>query len=202
MALDQVAAASAASGGTSVSGAASAVASGSGSGLSFRSFLSDINPLQYVPVVGAVYRAVTGDEGNSTLRFVASLGTSFALGGPLGLGVTVAEKVTGIDPERIARSLLSRILHHGSTTTATTGAAATTAATGTALPATAGTAAGAATEAGTGGGDAANRPWSAAELSAYAARSGELSGATTGAGTVGADTLNAMELQRVSTLYA
>jgi hypothetical protein len=87
-------------------------------GLTFRTLLSDLNPLQYIPVVGALYRAATGDEGNPTLRFVASLGTSFALGGPVGVGITVAEKVTGFDPERIVRSLLGHLFHHPAPATA------------------------------------------------------------------------------------
>ncbi|MCQ8278103.1 hypothetical protein NFI95_06535 [Acetobacteraceae bacterium KSS8] len=170
---------------------ADATPSGKG-GLSFRAFLSDINPLQYIPVVGAVYRAVTGDEGNSTMRFVASLGTSFALGGPLGVGITVAEKITGIDPERIARSMLHRLLHPddaAKTGTAPSGSAASApASTSSANPADT---------------DPANRPWTAAELSAYAAASGNTIGGAGGAGgPVTADMLNAMELKRVSTLYA
>ncbi len=166
-------------------GAVAAPAPSAKGGLTFREFLSDINPLQYIPVVGAVYRAVTGDEGNQTMRFVASLGTSFALGGPLGVGITVAEKITGIDPERIARSLLHRVFHHDEAAHA-----------GSALVAPATGAAGA-------GADSADRPWTAAELSAYAAASGTRIGDPGGeGGPVTADMLNAMELKRVSSLYA
>ncbi len=90
----------------------------------FRILLSDLNPLQYIPVVGPIYRAITGDEGNADLRFVASLGTSFALGGPVGVGITVAEKVTEFDPEAIGRHLLARLFHHGAKPAATAPASA------------------------------------------------------------------------------
>src|ERR1700749_1444367 len=33
----------------------------SGSGFSFHDFLSIINPLQHLPVIGTIYRAITGD---------------------------------------------------------------------------------------------------------------------------------------------
>jgi hypothetical protein len=144
-------------------------------GLTFRTLLSDLNPLQYIPVVGALYRAATGDEGNPTLRFVASLGTSFALGGPVGVGITVAEKVTGFDPERIVRSLLGHLFHHPAPATAP--AASSPAA----APAT--TVAAAPAE--------PRRPWTSAELAAYA---------PTGVGE--ADRLNGLELQRLSATYA
>ena len=97
--------------GASATTAVTAAPAAKPSGFSFRALLSDLNPLQYIPGVGAIYRAVTGDEGNADLRFVASLGTSFALGGPVGVGITVAEKVTGIDPEKIARHWLSSLFH-------------------------------------------------------------------------------------------
>ena len=86
--------------------------SSSGGGF-FHELLSDINPLQYIPVVGSIYRAITGDEGNPTLRFVASLGTSFALGGPVGLAITVGEKITGVDPERMVMNAARHLFHLG-----------------------------------------------------------------------------------------
>ncbi len=152
-------------------------------GLTFRTLLSDLNPLQYIPVVGALYRAATGDEGNPTLRFVASLGTSFALGGPVGVGITVAEKVTGFDPERIVRSLLGHLFHHPAPATAPA-ASSPAASSPTAAPATAVATAVAAAPA------EAGRPWTSAELAAYA---------PTGVGE--ADRLNGLELQRLSATY-
>ncbi len=71
-----------------------------GHGGLFHELMSDLNPLQYIPLVGTLYRAITGDQGNPELRFAASLGTSFLLGGPIGLAVTAGEKIAGIDPER------------------------------------------------------------------------------------------------------
>ena len=72
---------------------------------SFHDFLSAINPLQYLPVVGTIYRAVTGDVIPEALRDLGSMLVSGLLGGPIGLGINIAtligEKVTGIDPEKI-----------------------------------------------------------------------------------------------------
>jgi hypothetical protein len=75
-------------------------------GLSFHDILSAMNPLQYLPVVGTLYRAITGDVIPEALRHGGSLLVSGVLGGPVGLitsiAVTIAEKITGIDPEKIA----------------------------------------------------------------------------------------------------
>ncbi len=163
-----------------VSPAAGGAAPAKPSGFSFRELLSDLNPLQYIPGVGAIYRAVTGDEGNADLRFVASLGTSFALGGPVGVGITVAERVTGIDPEKIARHLLSGLFHSGK-------------------PAPAAPAAAPSSGGGTRTPDAA-RPWTAEELAAYGVKSqgGELSAGKLGS----ADVLNTLELRRLASGYA
>jgi hypothetical protein len=76
--------------------------------LSFHDFLSAMNPLQYLPVVGTIYRAATGDTISEPLRQAGSMLASGLLGGPIGLitniASTIAQKVTGIDPEKIAAS--------------------------------------------------------------------------------------------------
>ncbi len=72
----------------------------------FAEVLSALNPLQYVPVVGTIYRAVTGDRIPEGLQIVGSLAVGTALSGPIGLvtgiATIIAEKVTGIDPDKIA----------------------------------------------------------------------------------------------------
>jgi hypothetical protein len=74
-------------------------------GFGFRDLLSALNPLQYLPVVGTIYRAATGDVIPEPLRRLGSLLVSGLLGGPVGVAIslasTVAEKITGIDPEKI-----------------------------------------------------------------------------------------------------
>ncbi len=56
-------------------------------------------------MVGTIYRAVTGDVIPDAVRYTGSLIVSGLLGGPIGLlsniALTIAEKVTGIDPEKI-----------------------------------------------------------------------------------------------------
>ena len=82
-----------------------------GHGFSFHDFLSAMNPLQYLPVVGTIYRAVTGDVIPEALRQAGSMLVSGLLGGPIGLVIniatTIAEKVTGIDPEKIVAAQLN-----------------------------------------------------------------------------------------------
>jgi hypothetical protein len=72
---------------------------------SFHNLLSAMNPLQYLPVVGTLYRAITGDVIPEAVRRAGSLAVSGLLGGPIGLigsiAATIAEKATGIDPESI-----------------------------------------------------------------------------------------------------
>lgn len=65
-------------------------------GLTFESLLDVVNPLQQLPVVGSIYRAVTGD----TLSTGARLAGGALLGGPLGfasalLNVMVEEETGG-----------------------------------------------------------------------------------------------------------
>lgn len=81
--------------------------------LSFREVLSALNPLQYLPVIGTIYRAVTGDQIPEALRRIGSLVVSGLLGGPIGIAinlvVTAAEKITGIDLDRTGQALLTGI---------------------------------------------------------------------------------------------
>jgi hypothetical protein len=81
-------------------------------GLSFHDVLSALNPLQYLPVVGTIYRAVTGDVIPEALRRFGSMLVSGLTGGPIGLMVniaaTVAEKATGIDPDKIIADHFNR----------------------------------------------------------------------------------------------
>ena len=157
----------------------------------FRTLLSDLNPLQYIPVVGPIYRAITGDEGNADLRFVASLGTSFALGGPIGVGITVAEKVTGFDPEAIGRHLLARLFHPGAKPAATAPVPSSTSPSS-AHPATGDAGAALASD------PTAPRAWTTGELTAYGVTRTADNTLVAG-GLSSADVLNTLELHRLST---
>jgi hypothetical protein len=79
---------------------------------SFHDFLSAMNPLQYLPVVGTIYRAITGDVVSEPVREGGSLLVSGLLGGPIGLitniATTIVEKITGIDPEKIIAAQFHR----------------------------------------------------------------------------------------------
>ena len=58
-------------------------------GFSFKSILDTINPLQQLPVVGSIYRAMTGD----TISPGANLAGSLLFGGPIGLFASVANEI-------------------------------------------------------------------------------------------------------------
>jgi hypothetical protein len=81
-------------------------------GTSFHDILSALNPLQYLPVIGTIYRAVTGDELDEPVRRVGSFVASGLLGGPVGLAANLvtlaAEKLSGIDLDRTGQLLLGR----------------------------------------------------------------------------------------------
>lgn len=154
-------------------------------GLSFHSILSALNPLQLIPVVGSIYRAVTGDEGDPTVRFFGSLAVSGLTGGPIGLGINILEKITGIDPEAIAFKLLGIHMHHeAATATSTETPAPATASSSSPSPATATATATPAADPAAGGG------WSQAALRAYGVSDTRLHQA-------GADELNGLELTRL-----
>jgi hypothetical protein len=51
----------------------------------FREFLHALNPLQYVPVVGSIYRAVTGDTIQPAYRVFGSIVSGVLFGGPAGI---------------------------------------------------------------------------------------------------------------------
>jgi hypothetical protein len=82
-------------------------------GPSFHDILSALNPLQYVPVVGTIYRAITGDTIPEGIRVVGSFVFSALTGGPFGMilnaAAVIAEKATGIDPEVIGNDVLAWI---------------------------------------------------------------------------------------------
>lgn len=59
-------------------------------GIGFSDVLSMLNPLQYLPVVGPIYRAATGDTIPEAVRVAGSLVVSGLLGGPVGVAVSAA----------------------------------------------------------------------------------------------------------------
>ena len=56
---------------------------------SFGEFLDIINPLHHIPIVGTIYRAITGDEISPS----ASIFGGFLFGGPLGFVTTIANAI-------------------------------------------------------------------------------------------------------------
>ena len=177
--------------------------------------LSVLNPLQYVPVVGSIYRAVTGDQIPEVARRIGSLVFSTLLGGPIGAATNIAtlaaEKITGIDLDKAEQSVLvslglaspsSPAVANAATGSLASAASGTTAAAGGGTVAqaghaqTSGQAAPAAAPAIAAAATATPQPWSAAQLTAYGVTrnaGGELQLANTS----GADVLNTLELARI-----
>ncbi|MEM8917068.1 MAG: hypothetical protein AAGC83_14600, partial [Pseudomonadota bacterium] len=62
----------------------------SGEPLGFGDFIDIINPLQHIPIISTVYRAVTGDQISPGARLIG--GT--LLGGPIGFAVATANVAT------------------------------------------------------------------------------------------------------------
>ncbi len=151
---------------------------------SFHELLADLNPLQYIPVIGTLFRAITGEVIPEPVRDAGSLVFSTLIGGPVGaaidLGEMAAEKLTGIDPEKIGDKLLADIGIHGQTPLAAPAEKAAKAA-APVLAAAAG--------------------WSPAQLAAYGVTT-NASGSLEQGGLSGSDVLNNLELNQISTRQA
>lgn len=150
----------------------------------FHELLSELNPLQYLPVVGTIYRNLTGDRISEEARTVGSLVVSGLTGGPAGVAMSVAamavEKLLGVDPEQIGQNLLGQIglgPHHPHAAAAAVpqGAPAASPA-----PATA---------------------WSPTQLQAYGVTTTQTGSLQQGS-LQGADVLNTLELTRLSAAHA
>ena len=105
-------------GANSAASAPSPPASARHHGFGFGDFLSCLNPLQYLPVVGAIYRSVTGDTIPETVREAGSLVVSGLTGGPIGVAMSVGadlvERAVGFDQEKFSQQLLASIgIGHG-----------------------------------------------------------------------------------------
>src|SRR6185312_9653903 len=153
---------------------------------SFHQVLSALNPLQYLPVIGTIYRAITGDTIPEPVRRIGSLIASALLGGPIGiainLGLLAAEKATGIDIDSSAQALLRG---------EPVNAAAPNAGEDAAAPAV--------EDAPTP--EPVRQPWSPVQLAAYGVTTAT-SGSMRLDGLEGADVLNALELSRIQSAHA
>jgi hypothetical protein len=157
----------------------------------FHRLLSELNPLQYLPVIGTIYRAATGDVIPAEARFAGSLVVSGLTSGPIGiainLGTTALERLAGIDPETIGTRLLADI---GIGSHAPPAHIYAKADTSPAQPSAPIKAAPTPLQAD------AEKPWSAAQLTAYGVVQG--AGGTLSRGDIsGADVLNSLELTRL-----
>ncbi|MTI45891.1 hypothetical protein JM93_00476 [Roseibium hamelinense] len=61
--------------------------------MGFGDFLDVINPLQHIPVVSNVYRAVTNDQISDSARYAGHALYGMAFGGPIGLGAMLGYSV-------------------------------------------------------------------------------------------------------------
>ncbi|MGI4954054.1 MAG: hypothetical protein ACRYGM_19805 [Janthinobacterium lividum] len=163
-----------------------------GGGFSFHELLSELNPLQYLPVIGTIYRSVTGDTIPESARIAGSLVVSGLTGGPIGLALNVAflglQKATGIDPEAMGSTMLASLgLGSGSGSGSGSGAGPVT--DPGAAPASAPGPDGTMLADAAGGATA----WSASQLAAYGVRQGA-DGGLSRSGVSGSDVLNDLVL--------
>jgi hypothetical protein len=139
--------------------------------------------LQYIPVVGPLYRAITGDRGNEGVRAAGSLVVSGALGGPIGVAVSfgtmLVEKISGYGPEWLGERAMTDL---GLAADAPPPVAAPVVAEAAHAP-------------------AAAAPLTPAQLAAYGVRQGS-DGSLRMGKLEGADVLNAIELTRHDTAMA
>ncbi len=167
--------------GTVGGGSATGAAHKSSGGMSFGEVISCLNPLQYVPVVGTIYRAVTGDTIPATVREVGSLVFSGLTSGPIGIGISLGvdavERAVGFDEEKFGQSVLASLGIGHATSPATVAG-------GTAMAAAGAPAA-----------------FTMADLKQFGLTQGA-DGSVSGRGLSGADALNAMELSRIASAYA
>lgn len=81
--------------------------------MTFHELLSELNPLQYLPVIGTLFRALTGDTIPQSALDAGSMVVSGLIAGPIGVAINVGElaveKITGIDPEKIMDNMLARV---------------------------------------------------------------------------------------------
>ena len=88
---------------------------------SFKDLLDIVNPLQHLPVVGSVYRYLTGDEPAAGTRVIGDA----LYGGPIGFGVSVASTalLTNSSGQDLGERLLADVFgardHDSSTTLGT-----------------------------------------------------------------------------------
>lgn len=68
----------------------------------FESRLADLNPLQYVPVVGMIYRAITGEHLDPAWRLGGAVVTGALIGGPLG----IVTSLLGVGLEELFHQLI------------------------------------------------------------------------------------------------
>ena len=74
---------------------------------SFKDVLDVINPLQHIPVIGSIYRYLTGDEPSGGTRIIGD----GLYGGPISLGVSAAiQAITSLLPGADGRDVGERIL--------------------------------------------------------------------------------------------
>ena len=146
--------------------------------------LSALNPLQYLPVLGTIYRAVTGDQISEPLRRIGSFIVSGLLGGPVGAAINVAtlaaEKITGIDLDQTGQSLLTGLRAADTHPVLPPAPAPRPQAPAVAPPAAS---------------------WSPAQLATYGVSTAR-DGTLRLAGLSGADVLNALELSQIRTAHA
>jgi hypothetical protein len=78
--------------------------------VSFHDVVHALNPLQYLPGVGTIYRAITGDTLPEPLQAMGSMIAGGLIGGPVGAAVSVVgslvQHVTGVSLDGLAHEAM------------------------------------------------------------------------------------------------
>jgi hypothetical protein len=85
----------------------SAVAAFQATSWTFHDILHALNPLQHLPVIGMIYRAMTGDEIDPAVRIGGSFVTGFLTGGPVGAAASAFCSLLG----GFAEDMFHRMVH-------------------------------------------------------------------------------------------
>ena len=63
--------------------------------MTFADLIDTVNPLQHLPIIGTIYRAVSGDAASTGAKVAGNAAYGALLGGPIGALVSVASAVFG-----------------------------------------------------------------------------------------------------------
>jgi hypothetical protein len=108
-------------------GSLGGLGSGPDGSVTFRDILHGLNPLQHLPVIGMIYRAITGDQLSEPWRLGGSMISGMITGGPIGMIASAFGSLVGGLAEQLVKHLVHDVREAWNTPSASTTAAAASA---------------------------------------------------------------------------